>query len=123
MGYEKRIGLAAIGAMVLMAFPAIAAPREPLVVTSLPDPDPNFVPPPREHNLRKRNAAVVDDYPRLDAAMEEFGQALGQAAMAQQQALEERCRANESASQAADSEPLSDEKRMAWEAACKYLRR
>ena len=47
MGYERKIVQRVLGlALLVTALPAAAASKEPLVVTTLPDPDPNFVPPP-----------------------------------------------------------------------------
>ena len=116
MGFERNIvrkGLAFV--VVLNALPATAAPPEPLVVTRLSDPDPNYGPPPSERTLARRSAEA-DEAATISAAMQEFGQALGQAAMAQQRAVEERCRST-------DASSASSEDRLAWEAACRYLRR
>jgi len=116
MGFERNIvrkGLAFV--VVLNALPATAAPPEPLVVTRLSDPDPNYVPPPSERTLARRSAEA-DEAATISAAMQEFGQALGQAAMAQQRAVEERCRST-------DASSASSEDRLAWEAACRYMRR
>jgi len=118
MGFERIIVLAALGlAPILGGVPAMAAPPEPLVVTQLADPDPNYVPPPLEPRHGKRNSDAVDENPTLDGAMREFGQALGQAAMVQQQAIEERCR-----TRAPDQASASAQSRFAWAAACSYTR-
>ena len=91
---------------------ALAAPAEPLIVTQLADPDPNFVPE-GPHSAWKRSREAM---PRLDASMEAFGRAIGQAALVEQQAIEERCRnAAPAAASATD--------RFAWAASCRYTRR
>jgi hypothetical protein len=116
MGFEQKIGRTGLAFVVLLAaLPATAAPPEPLVVTRLSDPDPNYVPSPSERTLARRSAEA-DDAATINAAMQEFGQALGQAAMAQRRAIEERCRSN-------DASSASSEDRLAWEAACRYMRR
>jgi len=118
MGFERKIGLAALGlALNLGGTPLLAAPSEPLVVTQLADPDPNYVPLPREPKHGKRNADEVDENPTLDGAMQEFGRALGQAAMIQQQAIEARCRSG-----ASEQASASAQDRFAWAAACRYSR-
>jgi hypothetical protein len=128
MGYERKIVRASLGlALLVTALPAAAASKEPLVVTTLPDPDPNFVPPPVDkHPLRMAQLESDDASASIDDAMREFGQAIGQASLAQQQALQERCRAKDEQSAASTDDtpaPADDQTRMAWEAACKYLRR
>lgn len=59
--------------------PAFAeAPGEPLVVTVLPDPDPNFVPP-REPKRRARPArARRTAKPTMNQVMEDLGRLTGQ---------------------------------------------
>jgi hypothetical protein len=119
MELARATGLAAFGlGLIIVGAPIVAAGGEPLVVTTLPDPDPNFVPPSPEPKHSRRPVQVADASSTIDDAMREFGQAIGQASLAQQQAIEERCRANES-----NQGRPSDEARMAWEAACNYLRR
>lgn len=94
---------------------ALAAPPEPLVVTRLADPDPNYVPSTSERasgkRLRHREARPI-----FDAAMQDFGRAIGQAAMLEQQAIEQRCRSGAPADASATD-------RFAWEASCRYTRR
>jgi hypothetical protein len=63
----------------IAAQPAGAAPPEPLVVTSMSDPDPNYVPPPPEPKVRWTHRRVSDN-PTLDEAFEDLGRAAGQAA-------------------------------------------
>lgn len=103
-------------ALLLGAAPmAEAAPAEPLVVTELADPDPNYVPPPTEQHSGKRSASN-DAAPVLDAAMQDFGRAIGQAALLQRQSIQAKC--NSSA-----PIPAGGAERWAWEANCRYERR
>ncbi len=54
------------------------APREPLIVTEVPDPDPNFVPP-REPRPKKRPAkARKAAKPTVNQVMEDLGRVTGQ---------------------------------------------
>lgn len=116
MEFERTILRAGLGlATLLGGQPATAAPLEPLIVTQLSDPDPSFVPPALQPKHGRR-FAETDDSPTLDAAMQDFGRALGQAALLQQQAVEQRCRATDAAS-------ATGQDRLAWEAACRYVRR
>jgi hypothetical protein len=75
------IGIAMLVALPAMtgAYPAWATPGEPLVVTQLSDPDPDFVPPPEPKRTPHRNAKPSAD-PSLEEAMEIVGQATGNAA-------------------------------------------
>ena len=93
--------------------PVAAEPNEALVVTQLADPDPDYVAPPDTKGGHRHKAAEDDS---LDQAMEQFGQALGQAIQLQQQMMLQRCKASEGAAGTSQG-------RMAWEAACKYIRR
>jgi hypothetical protein len=111
MGFVSKISIAAGSvALAVFAVSAAAEPPEPLVVTRLADPDPNFVAP-AERKHGRRHAAAENDT-ALDAAMADFGRVLGEALLAQQQLIDQRCKATEAS--AAD--------RMAWEAACRYAR-
>jgi hypothetical protein len=104
MGFVRKTWATMTCALLLTGgMPAAAEPPEPLIVTRLADPDPNFV----ERRRRKD-----DDDAIVDAAMADFGRALGQALLAQQQLIDQRCKAT--AASPAD--------RMAWEAACRYAR-
>lgn len=94
--------------------PALAGPAEPLVVERLSDPDPYYVPPRAER--RSAEIADRDATSALDQAMQDFGRAIGQAAMLERQALQSRC-----GSGAPVSATPAD--RMAWEASCRYSRR
>ena len=101
--------------MVLASVPASAETPKPLVVTKLADPDPNYVAP-AEPKHGKRQSDADDQSLALNAAMQDFSQALGQALLLQQQVIVQRCKSG--AANAASSA-----ERMAWEAACKYVRR
>ena len=106
--------IGAAAALVGAVQPLLAAPAEPLVVTKMTDPDPYFVPPPPER--RGRAPVRAEETPTLTEAMEQFGRAIGQAAMIQQQNMEARCRSMASGS-------MSDAERLAWAASCRYSRR
>ena len=99
--------------MLLVSVPVAAEPSPALVVVQLADPDPNYVAPPDTKGGRRHEAAEDGS---LDQAMEQFGQALGQAIQLQQQMMLQRCKASEGAAGTSQG-------RMAWEAACKYTRR
>lgn len=63
------------------AQPAVAAPAgEPLVVTQLRDPDPNYVTPKAEPKAARRPHRKADDNPTLDQAFENLGRVTGQLA-------------------------------------------
>jgi hypothetical protein len=59
--------------------PALAAPADALVVTQLPDPDPNYAPPKAEKKAPPARRGS-DEPTTLDGAMENLGRVLGQAA-------------------------------------------
>jgi hypothetical protein len=116
MGYVRKLGWLALGIAFFAGTPAAATPAEPLIVTPLHDPDPDYVPPPSERKLGKRLANDDSQSSAIDAAMQEFGRAIGQAALVQQQSLAARCKSNDSAAS-------SSSDRFAWAAACQYRRR
>lgn len=114
MGFVRKIAPLMLGVVLPFGGEAVAAgPPEQLVVTQLADPDPNYVPPP-EPRRGLRHEAPEDD--SLDQALEQFGQALGQAIQSQQQMMLQRCKERAGAAG-------TGRDRMAWEAACKYTRR
>lgn len=100
--------------MSLCVAPA-AAQWEPLVVSKMTDPDPHFIPLPPEQSVAQQSAAR-DEQAKLDEAMQDFGRAIGQAGMIQQQQLDARCRTGAPAS-------ATVEQRYAWAASCRYTRR
>jgi hypothetical protein len=117
MGFKRMMTDVALCVALLPggATAAVAAPAEPLVVTQLADPDPNYVPPPNEQQPGTPWTRI-DAAPVLDAAMQDFGRAIGQAALLQRRAGQAKC--NSSAPVPADGAA-----RWAWEANCRYERR
>ena len=113
----RHFGWSAIStSLLLCAVAAQAAPAaEPLVVTRLADPDPNYVPPVEPKSRGKRSRAE-EPQPKLDVAMLAFGRAIGQAALAQRQVMQAQCSAG------APSDATAVE-RLTWEASCRYSRR
>jgi hypothetical protein len=112
MGFRLAIARAATCVALSVAGTAvIAAPPEPLLATRLPDPDPNFVP----LRAESKRGSSPDEQAPLDDAMQEFGRAIGQAALLEQRQIAARCQAGEPASATA-------EQRFAWAAACSYSR-
>jgi hypothetical protein len=102
-------------AIALGAVPCGAAPpSEQLVVTQLADPDPNYVPPPAESKSRSK-ALQTHESPTLDQAMQDFGRAIGQAAMLEQRQVDARCKS-------IDLSKIPVEQRYLWEANCRYQR-
>jgi hypothetical protein len=117
MGFVRKIWPGVAGVMLLAgSAPIMAEPPEPLAVIQLADPDPNYVPPPPETRHGRRHSDGDDRNETFDSAMQDFGRALGQAALMQQQVMQQRCKSSEAAAG-------NGQARMAWEAACKYTRR
>lgn len=103
-------------ALMFSAAPVLAGPREPLIVTQMADPDPYFVPSSSEAKEHKMNAsAESDENARIEEAMQDFGRAIGQAAMVEKQQIEARCRSGQ-------PETATPEQRFAWAASCRYVR-
>ena len=104
MGFKREIGRAACGLALLTGTATYAEPREPLIVTRLPE--------------TEVQVAVLKD-PEAVAADEEarqFARAIMQAAAAERQANAARCRSS-------DPIPAAGAERLAWEANCRYRRR
>jgi hypothetical protein len=78
-------------AMTPATSPAFAgAPGEPLIVTEVPDPDPNFVPP-REPKRKARPArARKTAKPTMNQVMEDLGRLTGQLELLGQQVRQAR---------------------------------
>jgi len=112
MGFARNILGVAAALTLPVGASAVAAPPEPLVVTQLPDPDPNYVPPP-ELKGEARSQQEADE--SIDQAMEGFGRAVGQAALVIRQKTAARCREGMPAD-------VTPEQRFAWEASCRYQR-
>lgn len=116
MAIERIIVGALVGpALLVAAAPVAAAPKEPLIVTPMSDPDPYFVPSGAKAMQDPDTAGDAGDNSRIEQAMQTFGRAIGQAAMIEQQQIEAKCR---------ESEPQSAtrEQRFAWAASCRYSR-
>lgn len=104
-------------AAMLAAVPGRAAgePREPLIVTNLANPAPGSVS--ASEPWLKVTPLHGDDLDQeaLDRAIANFGRAIGEAAHADRQALETKCRSSQSlATSAAD--------RFNWAVNCQYTR-
>jgi hypothetical protein len=113
---ERIIAGALLGpALFVGAVPAVAAPKEPLVVTQMADPDPYFVPTRVEGRRDRDTAGEADGNSRIEEAMQTFGRAIGQAALVEQQQIEAKCRQGE-------TESATPEQRFAWAASCRYSR-
>jgi hypothetical protein len=117
MGIEREFARAALGlAIALAAVHSNAAPQsEPLVVTQLADPDPNYVPLPAVSASIKEVAGQRRPDPTLDEAMQDFGRAIGQAGMLEQQQVDARCKS-------INTSQVPMEQRYVWEANCRYRR-
>ena len=109
------VGVLVGPALLVAAPPAMAAPKEPLVVTQMADPDPNFVSIGLEGARGSEAIADAAANSRIEQAMQTFGRAIGQAAMIQQQQIEAKCRQGA-------PESVTPEQRFAWAASCRYSR-
>jgi hypothetical protein len=116
MGYKRNIhGGALCAAMLLgLAGPAPAKAGEPLIVTPLPDPDPGLVAV-SDSKLTLTILRGTEEEQSVDDAVASFGRALGEAVLAQRQAIEARCRS----AQRPNGTTLD---RFAWAANCRYSR-
>ena len=115
MGFRRAFaGLALSAALAGGAASVRSSPPEPLVVTKLPDPDPDYT----ATSAAKRGAMggpdEQEDAP-LDPSMQDFGRAIGQATQLQEQAIEARCKAG----QPSGGNSLD---RLTWAANCMYQR-
>lgn len=108
------LGLALASFVLSAASAASAQAKEPLIVTRMPDPDPNYVPAPAEKGARGRIQSAEPE--GLEQVMQNFGRALGQAVAVQQQQMQSRCRQTLPG-------PLTPEQRFQWAASCRYERR
>jgi len=116
MGFERKTGRILVGLTLLVAGTgAIGASPEPSMVLRLPDHAANFVPLPEPDLARDTASDQLYDNPSQEAALQEFGRAIGQAVQAQQQVIETRCRSQQAATASAAS-------RWAWQANCSYHR-
>lgn len=102
--------------MIASSVPAVAAPKEPLVVTQMADPDPNFVPAAQDGQHAKSVASAdSEDAVQIDQAMESLGRAIGEAAAIAHRQMEARCRE-------LSQEHETAEQRFARAATCRYNR-
>jgi hypothetical protein len=109
-----RIFVAALAASAsLIGAPAVAADREPLIVTRMADPDPDFA---ARGTAVRRHDASIDRDERIDEAMQNLGRIIGEAASIERQQIEARCRQGM-------SETATVEQRFAFAANCRYSRR
>lgn len=97
-----------------IAGPSAAAPVEPLIVTPLGNPDPGLVAAPEPQLKLTKLRAGDDSSSAIEDAIESFGRVIGQATLADQQVIEERCRSSQARARSAD--------RFAWAANCQYSR-
>ncbi|HZU50240.1 MAG TPA: hypothetical protein VE968_00040 [Sphingomicrobium sp.] len=105
-----------VAALPLAVAPAQAAAKEPLIVTRMADPDPNFVPSSDDSLRRKTHKTeAADENSRIDEAMMNFGRAIGQAALIEQRQIETKCRQG-------PGESSTPEQRFDWAATCRYTR-
>ena len=107
MGYKRKIGRSALCAAMLLgvAQASAAAPREPLIVTPLGEP-----------KLTLTKLHGDDQESAVDDAIESVRRAIGQAAAAEQEATQAKCRSTRPT-------PASAADRYAWAASCRYTRR
>lgn len=115
MGYGLDV-TRALGAAVLLIIGASAAaePREPLVVTRLRDPDPNYVAPVARQG-EARGTSEADADARVEEAMESFGRVIGRAEMIEQKQIDAFCKAGSPVN-------ATREQLFAYEASCRYSR-
>jgi len=109
MGFKRKMGQA-VPVLALLTFAGVAhaaAEREPLVVTSLPDPELHLVA--QSSNRPVQSAG-------LDPAMQAFANRISEAATAEQQSVAARC-------QSFGPIPARGVARAAWESNCRYRRR
>ena len=113
---NRNIALALLAGMLVLTSPAqLCAAPEPLVITRLADPDPNYVPPAYLSSGKERAGHDAEADAKIDEAMQNFGRVLGQAAIVEQQQILALCRSGTSAS-------ASLQQRFAYEASCRYSR-
>jgi len=104
MRFSRTIGRMAPAFALLCGSAAGSAPdREPVVVTTLADPESDLV-------------AVDPGEPSVEDRIKVFTQAISQAAASERQAMAERCRSIRDV-------PASGTRREVWEANCRYQRR
>jgi hypothetical protein len=104
MRFSRTIERTALAFALLCGSAAESAPdREPVVVTTLADPESDLV-------------AVDPEEPSVEDRIKIFTQAISQAAATERQAIAERCRSIREI-------PATGARREVWEANCRYQRR
>lgn len=105
MGFKREMARAAFALALLTGTATTHAdPREPLIVTRLPEAEVHVV------------ALTDPEAVEADREAQEFARAISQAAAADQQANSAKCRSS-------DPIPEGGAERLAWEANCRYRRR
>ena len=116
MVLERIIGQTVLTAVLLVASPAaLSAAPEPLVVTKLADPDPNYVPLRTTGSSSQISDREAEADAKVDSAMESFGRVIGQAAIIEQQQIQAQCRSGAPVN-------ATPEQRFDYEASCRYSR-
>lgn len=112
MGFKRKIARVALAAVLSLGAAPATSETEPLIVTKLADPaDPNYLPP----ASALRNAGAQGYENPVDQAVEDFSRTIGQAVLADRQAVQARCRIGAPATAS-----MAD--RWAWAAGCHYTR-
>lgn len=104
-----------LGALLAASPAALNAAPEPLVVTKLTDPDPNYLPLQAAAPSRRVTDEDSGAGARVDSAIENFGRAIGRAAIIEQQQMLTLCRSGAPAN-------ATPEQRFDYEASCRYSR-
>jgi hypothetical protein len=104
MGFGRNIVRIACGGALLLTGTASLAAPEPLIITKLP-----------EQELLLTRSAAAEQRPSMDDAMNRFGQAIGRAIEAEQQAVQAACK---SAERPKPGTPAAYD----WRARCSYQR-
>jgi hypothetical protein len=84
MGFGRNIVRIACGSALLLTGTASLAAPEPLIITKLP-----------EQELLLTRSAAAEQRPSMDDAMNRFGEAIGRAIEAEQQAVHAACKSAE----------------------------
>lgn len=117
MVFKRNFGQAILAGALLLASPTVlSAAPEPLVVTRMADPDPNFVSSSDASSGKVAAGEPIGEDAKIDAAMQSFGRAIGEAAIVEQQQILALCRSGAPAN-------ASAQQRFAYEANCRYSRR
>lgn len=116
MGYKRDMLRSAFcAALAAVTGPASGEPREPLVVTNLANPASGTIAA-SEPWLKVTRLNGDDQDLALDQAVANFGRAIGEAAHADRQALDAKCRSSQ-------GQAASVADRFTWAVNCQYSRR